>query len=51
MFTERLSNRDASVPAHVARMIALMGLPPKNFWVGGILRQCFSTLLVYTRKM
>jgi serine/threonine-protein kinase SRPK3 len=30
MFTERLPSRDASTPAHVARMIALMGPPPKD---------------------
>jgi serine/threonine-protein kinase SRPK3 len=30
MFTERLPSRDASAPAHVARMIALIGPPPKD---------------------
>jgi serine/threonine-protein kinase SRPK3 len=30
LFTERLPNRDASAPAHIARMIALLGPPPKD---------------------
>jgi serine/threonine-protein kinase SRPK3 len=30
MFMEQLPNRDASVPAHIARMISLLGPPPKN---------------------
>jgi len=30
MFTERLPSRDASAPAHIARMIALMGPRPKD---------------------
>ncbi len=30
MFNKRLPSRDASAPAHIARMIALMGPPPKD---------------------
>ena len=30
MFIERLPSRDASAGAHIARMISLMGLPPKE---------------------
>jgi len=30
LFNERLPSRDASVPAHIARMIALLGPPPND---------------------
>jgi serine/threonine-protein kinase SRPK3 len=30
MFTDRLPSRDASAPAHIARMIAVLGSPPKD---------------------
>ena len=30
MFNERLPSREASEPAHLARMIALLGPPPKD---------------------
>ena len=35
MFHERLPNRDASIPAHLARMISLMGPPPKELLARG----------------
>jgi hypothetical protein len=40
MFTERQPSRDASTPAHIARMIALLGPPPIDL----IKRGQFSTL-------
>lgn len=30
MFTEKLPSRNECIPAHIARMIALMGHPPKD---------------------
>jgi hypothetical protein len=41
MFTERLPNRDASAPAHVARMIALMGVPSKELLSRGQFSEMF----------
>lgn len=41
MFTERLPSRDASAVAHVARMIALMGPPPKELLEKGQLSAMF----------
>lgn len=41
MFTERLPDRDASVPAHLARMVALMGAPPKGLLSKSVLSKNF----------
>ena len=41
MFRERLPSRDASAVAHLARMIALLGPPPKEIMERGKFSQAF----------
>jgi serine/threonine-protein kinase SRPK3 len=41
MFNERLPNRMASVPAHIARMIALLGPPPREVLERGQFSEMF----------
>ncbi|KAL2068572.1 hypothetical protein VTL71DRAFT_14909 [Oculimacula yallundae] len=41
LFTDRLPSRDASAPAHIARMIALLGLPPTDLLKRGQFSKLF----------
>jgi serine/threonine-protein kinase SRPK3 len=47
MFNERLPSREASEPAHLARMIALLGPPPKDLFERG---EFSSTFLMKVRS-
>ena len=41
LFTDRLPSRDASAPAHIAKMIALLGLPPTDLLKRGQFSKLF----------
>jgi serine/threonine-protein kinase SRPK3 len=41
LFTERLPSRDASAPAHIAKMIALLGPVPKYLLERGQFSELF----------